>query len=89
MEASDADRSLRSSKEALAGFAVGGIVPAMQIEVEREDDGRWIAEVSALPGAMAYGSTKAEAIMKISQKKGSEPEKGVMRSQKKGSWVDS
>ncbi len=37
----------------------------MQIDVEREDDGRWIAEVSALPGAMAYGSTKAEAIMKV------------------------
>ena len=37
----------------------------MKIEVEREDDGRWIAEVSALPGAMAYGSTKAEAIMKV------------------------
>lgn len=37
----------------------------MQVEVEREDDGRWIAEVSALPGAMAYGSTKAEAIMKV------------------------
>ena len=37
----------------------------MQIGVEREDDGRWIAEVSALPGAMAYGSTKAEAIMKV------------------------
>ncbi|MBC7369618.1 MAG: type II toxin-antitoxin system HicB family antitoxin [Undibacterium sp.] len=37
----------------------------MQIDVEREDDGRWIAEVSALPGAMAYGSTKAEAIIKV------------------------
>jgi predicted RNase H-like HicB family nuclease len=37
----------------------------MQVEVEREDDGRWIAEVSALPGAMAYGSTKAEAIRKV------------------------
>jgi predicted RNase H-like HicB family nuclease len=37
----------------------------MQIDVEREDDGRWIADVSALPGAMACGSTKAEAIMKV------------------------
>jgi predicted RNase H-like HicB family nuclease len=37
----------------------------MQVEVELEDDGRWIAEVSALPGAMAYGSTKAEAIRKV------------------------
>ena len=29
-----------------------------QFEVEREDDGRWIAEV---PGAMAYGDTEEEA----------------------------
>jgi predicted RNase H-like HicB family nuclease len=32
------------------------------IELEREDDGRWIAE---LPGAMAYGSTRAEAESKV------------------------
>ena len=34
----------------------------MKIEVEREADGRWIAEVPELPGVMAYGPTKAEAI---------------------------
>ena len=27
------------------------------IELEQEEDGRWIAEVSELPGAMAYGQT--------------------------------
>jgi len=37
----------------------------MQIQVEQEVDGRWIAEVSLLPGAMAYGSTRAEAIAKV------------------------
>jgi predicted RNase H-like HicB family nuclease len=31
------------------------------IETEQETDGRWIAEVPALPGAMAYGATEAEA----------------------------
>lgn len=31
------------------------------IECEREDDGRWIAEVPDLPGVMAYGSTAEEA----------------------------
>jgi predicted RNase H-like HicB family nuclease len=31
------------------------------IEFEREDDGRWIADVPAIPGAMAYGATKHEA----------------------------
>jgi predicted RNase H-like HicB family nuclease len=36
-----------------------------QIEVERENDGRWIAEVLELPGAMAYGATSAEAKAKV------------------------
>jgi predicted RNase H-like HicB family nuclease len=31
------------------------------IEVDQEDDGRWIAEVAALPGTLAYGTTEAEA----------------------------
>jgi predicted RNase H-like HicB family nuclease len=33
----------------------------LKIESEREEDGRWIAEVAALPGVLAYGATKAEA----------------------------
>ncbi len=36
-----------------------------QIEFEREDDGRWIAEIVSLPGAMAYGATKQEAQSKV------------------------
>lgn len=32
------------------------------IETEREDDGRWLAEIRNLPGVMAYGKTKREAI---------------------------
>lgn len=32
-----------------------------KIEFEREDDGRWIAEIPSLPGVMAYGATKGEA----------------------------
>ena len=31
-------------------------------EVEREEDGRWLAEVDALPGVLAYGGTREEAI---------------------------
>jgi predicted RNase H-like HicB family nuclease len=34
----------------------------LKIEVEREDDGRWLAEVVELPGVMAYGTTRQEAI---------------------------
>lgn len=33
----------------------------LKIEVEREEDGRWIAGVPALPGVLAYGNTEAEA----------------------------
>ena len=32
-----------------------------KIEFDREDDGRWIAEISELPGVMAYGATRDEA----------------------------
>ena len=32
-----------------------------KIEFEREEDDRWIAEISELPGVMAYGATQAEA----------------------------
>jgi predicted RNase H-like HicB family nuclease len=31
------------------------------IECEREEDGRWVAEVPALPGVMAYGNSAEEA----------------------------
>ena len=34
------------------------------IETEREADGRWIAEISQVPGALAYGTTKEEAANK-------------------------
>ena len=33
-----------------------------RIDVEQEEDGRWIAEVLELPGAMTYGPTRNEAI---------------------------
>ncbi|MBI3270636.1 MAG: type II toxin-antitoxin system HicB family antitoxin [Planctomycetes bacterium] len=36
----------------------------MNIEIERESDGRWIAEVPDLPGVMAYGRTRKQAIAK-------------------------
>jgi predicted RNase H-like HicB family nuclease len=37
----------------------------LTLEVEREDDGRWIAEVPDLPGVLAYGSTREEAIGRV------------------------
>ncbi len=35
------------------------------IEVEQEEDGRWLAEVTDLPGALAYGQTREEAISRV------------------------
>jgi predicted RNase H-like HicB family nuclease len=37
----------------------------LRIESEQEEDGRWIAEVPALPGVLVYGTTKAEAGAKV------------------------
>ncbi len=34
------------------------------LECEQEDDGRWLAEVVELPGALAYGVTQDEAMAK-------------------------
>ena len=36
----------------------------MKIEIEREEDGRWIAEIPELPGVMVYGDTRNQAISK-------------------------
>ncbi len=35
------------------------------IEVEREEDGRWIAEIPLLPGAMVYGRTREHAVAHV------------------------
>jgi predicted RNase H-like HicB family nuclease len=36
-----------------------------RIDVEQEEDGRWIAQVLELPGAMAYGITREQAIARV------------------------
>ena len=40
-------------------------VGGMNIELELEEDGRWIVEVVDLPGVMTYGKTREEAISKL------------------------
>ena len=37
----------------------------LKIESEREEDGRWIAEVPALPGVLAYGDSNAAARSRV------------------------
>lgn len=36
----------------------------LRIDVEREADGRWIADISDLPGVLAYGATESEAVIR-------------------------
>jgi predicted RNase H-like HicB family nuclease len=35
------------------------------VETEQEADGRWIAEIPQIPGAMSYGSTRDEAVARV------------------------
>ncbi len=35
------------------------------VETEQENDGRWIAEVPQIPGAMAYGASRDEAVARV------------------------
>ena len=33
-----------------------------RVEIDREEDGRWIADVPDLPGVLTYGATREEAV---------------------------
>ena len=35
------------------------------LEIDREEDGRWIAEIPSLPGCIAYGNTREEAVRAV------------------------
>ncbi len=37
----------------------------LKVELECENDGRWLAEVVELPGVLAYGATEDEAIARV------------------------
>jgi predicted RNase H-like HicB family nuclease len=37
----------------------------LKVEIEREEDGRWIAEIQELAGVMAYGPTRDEAVARV------------------------
>jgi len=40
-------------------------VDPLRIELEEEEDGRWIAEVVDLPGVLAYGQSREEALARV------------------------
>jgi predicted RNase H-like HicB family nuclease len=37
----------------------------LHIELEQEQDSRWVAEVTDLPGVMAYGVTRPDAVARV------------------------
>ena len=37
----------------------------LTIEIEREEDGRWLAEVPDLPGVLVYGASREEAMARV------------------------
>ncbi|MBD2449830.1 type II toxin-antitoxin system HicB family antitoxin [Nostoc sp. FACHB-152] len=37
----------------------------LTIEIEKEEDGRFLAEVVNFPGVLAYGNTKEEAVARV------------------------
>jgi len=43
----------------------GGDVIDIRIEIEREDDGRLIADIPEIPGVMAYGATQQDAVARV------------------------
>jgi predicted RNase H-like HicB family nuclease len=49
----------------VASYTDGIDTPKLVIELEREDDARWIAEVPSLPGVMVYGQNREEALARI------------------------
>jgi predicted RNase H-like HicB family nuclease len=38
---------------------------SLAVELDREGDGRWIAEIPALPGVLAYGASREEALRAV------------------------
>ena len=37
----------------------------LAVETEQEGDGRWIAEIAQVPGALSYGNSRQEAIFRV------------------------
>ena len=46
-------------------FADSWRVMRFAVEIEKEKDGRWIAEIPQIPGVMAYGRTRAQAVTRV------------------------
>ena len=52
-------------KESMPPIAARPAPKLLTVEFDREDDGRWIADIPELPGVLAYGQSKDEALSKV------------------------
>ena len=48
-----------------AGHPIGNSQMNYKIDIEQEEDGRYIAEIVELPGVLVYGNSQQEAIAKV------------------------
>jgi predicted RNase H-like HicB family nuclease len=55
-------KKVKPRSRARSAVARGPTAKALKVEIAREDDGRFIAEIAVLPGVLAYGATRQEAI---------------------------
>lgn len=56
---------LFSGKTSVESNRRKGTSMTFRLEIEQEEDGRWIAEVTDLPGVLAYGQTPEEAKARV------------------------
>lgn len=65
----------------------------LSLECEREEDGRWLAEVPQLPGVLVYGATENEAMAKAEvlalRVVAEQIEQGEARPSRSDLWVSS
>lgn len=59
----DAMAALR--RQSFTGVRVLPMSVSLPIELECEDDGRWVAEVPDLPGTLCYGASRDQAIARV------------------------
>ena len=55
-------QKIQPSHRQYAKFHPQILLKSLRIEVEQEEDGRWLAEVPELPGVLAYGQSREEAV---------------------------
>jgi predicted RNase H-like HicB family nuclease len=49
----------------IQSHVIGGEDLMLKVEIEQEEDGRFIAEIPEIPGVMAYGQSREEALARV------------------------